>query len=502
MRSSRLWMIACLLVACANATPADTTASAAPPGSGSAEAPKGEAPPKLPAPGAPEQLALAKDVVRWLVEGKHEKVRALFDEAMNEALPSERAVGKTWGAVEAQFGALEKQVGAVSQKQDPYTVVLVTCVFEKSPMDVRLVFDAEGRLAGFQVVATTNPEAYGERPQTPKPPFPYGEREVLYDNAAAKTKIGGTLTVPPGGGPHPAVLLITGSGSQDRDETLFGHKPFLVIADHLTRKGFAVLRVDDRGMGTSTGDPATSTVDDHASDVAASVAFLKRQAEIDPKRIGLVGHSEGGVLAAMVAARSSDVAFVVSLAGPAVSGAELNPMQVEALLRAQGVAGPIVAEIVAGQKKLMHLLVTDAPEDELRAAVKELAKAGAKATPGANPDDVETQKAVGSELVRLLSPWFRSWAKADTPAYLAKVRVPILIMIGDKDLQVPADENLAKARAALATNPRAQFEKLAGLNHLFQTANTGSMEEYLTIAETISPTALVRMSAWLLEQAK
>ncbi len=467
-----------------------------------------------PAPaGAIDHEARAKQIVTWLDAGEHAKVRELFDEAMTAALASDIAIAATWSAIEAQFGQLDRQIGTSVSTQAPYTIVLVTCQFASAPMDVRVVFDQAGRLAGLQITPTQNPEAYGERPQTPKPPFPYTERPVSYPNPIGGIQIGGTLTIPAGAGRHPAVVLITGSGSQDRDETLFGHKPFLVIADHLTRRGIAVLRLDDRGVGQTTGDPTTATVEDHVTDVEAGLAFLTTQPEIDPHRIGLIGHSEGGVIAAVVAAKSSgpagprpnsagpssaDVAFVVSLAGPAVSGAELNPMQVRALLTASNAPAPIVDEIVFGQQALMKLLVANAPEQDLRDAIKQLAIVAVELTPGAKPDDLAAQKTAAQELVPLLSPWFRSWAKLDPALHLAKIDVPILILIGDKDLQVPAAANLERARVALAGNPNARFEQLPGLNLLFQTATTGMIEEYATIPETFSPVALDRMTEWLL----
>ena len=449
--------------------------------------------------------ALAKQIVTWLDAGDSAKVREHFDEAMNAALPSDLAVAATWSAIETQFGQLEQQLGTTLQDQAPYTIVLVTCKFASAPMDVRLVFDASRRLAGIQVTATQNPEAYGERPQTPKPPFPYTQREVRYPNVAGGIEIGGTLTLPEGAGPHPAVLLITGSGSQDRDETLFGHKPFWVIADHLSRRGIAVLRVDDRGVGQTTGDPMVATVEDHIGDVEAGVAFLREQPEIDPRRIGLIGHSEGGLIASVVAAKpgpegASEVAFVVSLAGPAISGAELNPIQVRALLEATSAPQSIVDEIVAGQEQLMKLLLADAPDDQLLEAIKALATVAVELTPGADPDDLDAKKAAAMQLAVLLSPWFRSWAKLDPGPYLAKIDVPILIMIGERDLQVPASVNLARAKAALASNPAAQTMAMPGLNHLFQTAKTGTVEEYATLGETFSPTALDAMTQWLLAQ--
>jgi pimeloyl-ACP methyl ester carboxylesterase len=445
--------------------------------------------------------ATAKQIVTWLDAGEHQKVRELFDAAMNEAIANDAALAATWAAIELQFGQFRQQLNITVSQQAPYTIALVTCAFEHAPMDVRLVFDDYDHLAGLQITPSQSVEAYGERPQTPKPPFPYTVEEVRYPNVAAGIEIGGTLTLPSGPGPHPVVLLITGSGAQDRDETLFGHKPFAVIADRLTRDGIAVLRVDDRGVGKTTGDPTTSTVEDHASDVEAGLAFLAARSDIDAKRIGLIGHSEGGVIAPMVAARSNEVAFIVSLAGPGVSGAALNPMQVRALLEAGGGPAEVIDEIVAGQTELMKLLVADAPDAQLQEAVKQLAMAAVKLTPGAKPDDLDAQKTVAREMVPLLSPWFRSWAKADPAVHLAKLDIPILVLIGDKDLQVPADANLAAIDAALIGKPNVRTEKLVGLNHLFQTAKTGTMDEYVLLSESFNPAALDLLTQWVVDVA-
>jgi uncharacterized protein len=449
-----------------------------------------------------DHQATAKQIVTWLDAGEHAKIRDLFDAAMSKAIPSDALLEATWQAIEQQFGQYQLQLETTITQQDPYTVALVTCAFEKAPMDVRLVFDAGNRLAGLQVVPSQSVTAYGERPQLPKPPFPYVEEEVAYKNPVTNIEGGGTLTLPPGPGPHPAVLLITGSGSQDRDETLFGHKPFAVIADRLTRDGVAVLRVDDRGIGKTGGDPATSTVEDHATDVEAGIAFLAAREDIDAKRIGLIGHSEGGVIAPIVAARSDKIAFIVSLAGPGVSGAALNPMQVRALLEAGGGPKEIIEQIVAGQTELMALLVADAPEEQLIEAVKQLALVAVKLTPGAKPDDLDAAKAAALQIAPLLSPWFRSWAKLDPAVHLAKLEIPVLVMIGDKDLQVPAEPNLAVIDGALAGKPKVRTEKLPGLNHLFQTAKTGTVEEYVTLSETFAPAALDMLAQWVVEFSK
>ncbi|MFO7564493.1 MAG: alpha/beta fold hydrolase [Enhygromyxa sp.] len=446
-----------------------------------------------------DHRATATQIVTWLEAGEHAKIRALFDDAMSKAIPTDAMLDATWKAIETQFGQYQLQLETSVSQQDPHTIVLVTCAFEKAPMDVRLVFDLADRLAGLQVVPSQSLTAYGERPQTPTPPFPYAEQEVVYPNEGAGIEIGGTLTLPAGPGPHPAVLLITGSGSQDRDETLFGHKPFAVIADRLTREGVAVLRVDDRGVGKTTGDPASSTIEDHASDVEAGLAFLAARPDIDGERLGLIGHSEGGVIAPLVAARSDKVAFIVSLAGPGVSGAALNPMQVRALLEAGGGPPELIEEIVAGQTELMALLVADAPEEQLIEAVEKLTTLAAKLDPSAKPDELN---AAARELAPLRSPWFRSWVKLDPAVHLAKLEIPVLVMIGDKDLQVPADPNLAAINAALAGKPKVRTEKLAGLNHLFQTAKTGAVEEYVTLSETFAPVALDMLAQWVVEVSK
>jgi pimeloyl-ACP methyl ester carboxylesterase len=491
MKIQSFVLLTCLVLACDRETPEQSDPKPEP------ASPKVED--ELP---MPDPEAKAREIVAWIDAGEHAKVRALFDDAMNKAIPNDAMLDATWTAIETQFGQYQRQLGTKVERHDPYTIVLVTSAFENTPMDVRIVFDDGHRLAGFQITPSQSADAYGERPQTPKPPFPYTEEEVRYPNSVAGIEIGGTLTLPAGPGPHPAVLLITGSGSQDRDETLFGHKPFAVIADRLTRDGVAVLRVDDRGVGKTTGDPTTSTVEDHATDVEAGLAFLAARADIDPKRIGLIGHSEGGVIAPIVAARSAKVAFIVSLAGPGVSGAVLNPMQVRALLEAGGGAKDVVEEIVAGQTELMALLVADAPEKELQEAVKRLATTAVKLQPGAKPDDVDAAKAVAREMVPLLSPWFKSWAKTEPTEHLAKLEIPILVMIGDKDLQVPAEQNLAAINAALAGKPNVRTEQLAGLNHLFQTAKLGTVEEYVTLSETFAPAALDMLAQWVVETSK
>jgi uncharacterized protein len=445
--------------------------------------------------------ALAGHVIDWLAAGEHAKVRALFAADMAKAVPDDAALAAMWSGVEGKLGKLERQLAVTESDHDGYHIVDVTCAFGVGVMDLRLVFDGERHVAGFFVRPTTRTDVYGARPQTPKAPFPYEEREVLYDNPADGSKIGGSLTLPPGPGPHPAVLLITGSGAQDRDETIFGHKPFLLIADRLTRQGIAVLRVDDRGIGKTTGSTESATIETHATDAEAGVAFLAAQKEIDKARIGLVGHSEGGIIAAVVASRSKAVAFVVSLAGTGLPGSQINPLQIAAILRAEGSVPPEgIAAIVEEQKKLMKLVADGADQATLMKALEHAVQVAQKWA----PDDEKAQIAVSvaAGLTALGSPWFRSFVKLDPAPYWRKVTVPVLAMIGDKDTQVPADENFAAMKAALAQNRDASFEKLAGLNHLFQPAKTGLMAEYSKIETTFDEAALDLLGKWLRKRAK
>jgi dipeptidyl aminopeptidase/acylaminoacyl peptidase len=340
------------------------------------------------------------------------------------------------------------------------------------------------------------------RPQDPKPPFPYVEREVGYANGAVH--LAGTLTLPAGKGPFPAVLLITGSGPQNRNEEIFNHRPFWVIADHLTRAGIAVLRVDDRGVGSSTGAGPGDTTAEFATDVLAGVSFLATLPEIARDRIGLLGHSEGGVIAPMVASRSTDVAFIILLAGTGVPGDEVLMRQVERIARAGQAPEDRIAKTLALERQALDLLLHEKDEAVLRAKLRDNARAGLALLPDGE------RKALGSDsgaaiesLVRpALSAWFRYFISYDPRPALRQVHVPVLALNGDKDVQVAADQNLPEIEAALrqAKNPDVTVRRMPGLNHLFQAAGTGSPEEYGKIDETISPAVLDLITHWILDR--
>ncbi len=344
-----------------------------------------------------------------------------------------------------------------------------------------------------------------ERPQDPKKPYPYREEEVSYRNTSAGVTLAGTLTLPASGSPFPAVLLISGSGPEDRNETVFGHHPFWVLADYLTRRGIAVLRVDDRGVGGSTGSSSRSTTEDFAEDVLAGVNFLLNRHEIDSRHIGLIGHSEGGMIAPMAAVRSSDVDFIVLLAAPGLPGDEILYLQAAAIARADGASDEAIAKNRANQERIFAVLKSEADSttaaDELHTILEESVDSS-RADDKKSTDDSET--AIKMQIEQVLTPWFRFFLRYDPLPTLEKVTCPVLALNGEKDLQVLPEENLSAVRSALkaGANPHFSVKELPGLNHLFQTAGTGAITEYATIEETIAPSALREIGDWIQEEVQ
>jgi pimeloyl-ACP methyl ester carboxylesterase len=338
------------------------------------------------------------------------------------------------------------------------------------------------------------------RPQEPKKPYPYLEEEVTYENSAAKIKLAGTLTLPKTDLPVAAVLLITGSGAQDRDESLLGHKPFLVLADYLTRRGIAVLRVDDRGVGGSTGDVSRSTTDDFAGDVLAGVAYLKGRKEINSRQIGLAGHSEGGLIAPLAASRSDDVAFVVMLAGTGVSGEEILYLQGAQIAKAQGASALALAVTRASQERMYKVIREEPDLAKMEAQLRKVVAEQIAVAVAASPDSKAALEAQAEAQVKaVLSPWYRFFLTYDPVPALRKVRCPVLAINGEKDLQVDPKQNLPAIEKALQDggNADSTIKELPGLNHLFQHCQTGAPSEYGKIDETFSPEALEIVGNWI-----
>ncbi|NDK55152.1 alpha/beta hydrolase family protein [Pontibacter fetidus] len=338
------------------------------------------------------------------------------------------------------------------------------------------------------------------RPQEPIKPYPYQETEVTIENKTAGIKLAGTLTLPIKNAKAPAVILVNGSGPHDRDQPIMGHKPFLVLADYLTRQGFAVLRLDDRGVGKSEGNFATATTDDFATDIEAAYTYLKNNNVIEPQKIGLIGHSEGALVAAKVAAKHPDVAFVVLMAGTAVPGTELLIAQNKALLKAAGVPQAPLQKYLQLRKAQFEVAATETDLFKASDKIKQLEQ-----TAKTNLTEQE-QKQLGltpqsqqAIVAQLSSPWMRYFLKYNPAPTLQKLKMPVLALNGTKDLQVPYQQNLPATEKALkaASNKKYTIKEMPGLNHLFQTATTGMINEYGQLEETIAPAALETISTWI-----
>jgi uncharacterized protein len=338
------------------------------------------------------------------------------------------------------------------------------------------------------------------RPQEPKPPFPYTSEDVTFTNDKFNIKLAGTLTMPNGKGPFKAVIMITGSGAQNRNEELMGHKPFLIIADYLSRNGIAVLRYDDRGVGGSQGNYPEATSADLATDAEAAFNYLKNIPGINKKEIGLIGHSEGSLIAAIIAASNTYIGFIVSLAGPGVSGQQIIVRQTEDIGRLSGIKEEDLKESVGVNKKLFAVLRkekdNDKAEKKVFALYEDILKK--KKTPNAEMEkDIKQMKQ--SFNVNKYT-WLRYFLTTDPSVFWKKVECPVLALNGEKDLQVSAHENLHSIEKALKTggNESVKTVNLPGLNHLFQHCITGLPAEYGTIEETFSPEVLKIITNWIL----
>lgn len=335
------------------------------------------------------------------------------------------------------------------------------------------------------------------RPQEPTEPYPYIEEEVTIQTPDPSLRLAGTLTLPRAVERPPAAILISGSGPQNRDEALMGHKPFLVLADHLTRNGIAVLRLDDRGVGQSTGTFATATSADFADDVFAAVQFLESRGDVG--EIGLIGHSEGGLIGPMVANRSPEVDFVIMMAGPGLTGEELLYLQSRVIILASGGTEEAAALNRTSQEALFMILKAEADDPAAEVKLRAVMKAAAtESSAGLSDEELEPQ--IRAQLQQLLSPWFRFFLTYDPVPALQQLKAPVLALNGEKDTQVPVVENFTAIRKALEEGGHTDFElvEMPGLNHLFQTAETGAPAEYASIEETMSPVALETISAWIL----
>lgn len=359
---------------------------------------------------------------------------------------------------------------------------------------------ATGLVAGMHVSISMGDVPGGQvrHPQEEaieKAPQPYKSEEVSFENVSAHVKLAGTMSLPNGQGPFPAVLLIAAAGPEGRDEEVMGHHVFVVLADYLLRHGIAVLRYDKRGVGASSGDLSKATFDDLVSDAVTAFRYLKFQPGVDRRHLGVIGHSEGGSIAPAVAVNDKDVSFVVAMAGSGLSG-EVRIAEQQAYLAQESGASP---EQQAQIRALCHNLfkevasTTDdgAASGQITAMIERARNAGVVSADGA----ADMRKLMTTQLIRQ--------ELSDDPAkYLKNLHAPILAIVGSLDRIVPAGPYVAVMKPALARIPGSRVEVLQGLNHVMQTAQTGYAREFGTIEESISPVALKVVGDWIQAQLR
>ncbi|MGJ8636629.1 MAG: alpha/beta hydrolase family protein [Phycisphaerales bacterium] len=340
------------------------------------------------------------------------------------------------------------------------------------------------------------------RPQVPTEPYGYRSEDVTYKNPLADgIVLAGTLTIPEGKGPFPAAILISGSGPQDRNETVFGHQPFLVLADHLTKQGIAVLRYDDRGTHESTGDYLASNSADFATDANAAFSYLLTRSEIDPDAIGFVGHSEGGLIAplaitehALGADTEHPIAFLVMLAGPGTSSQQILQSQNRLIALSQGVSEEEIDKAVEFNAQIIQASITANSTEEAQESIRQLFTD--EVMEEMDLSDMQAQ----TVMTQYSTPWMRYFLTYDPAEYLPRIDIPILALNGELDLQVPAQENLDGLRKLLKAHPDSTIKELKDLNHMFQHAKTGALGEYNDIEETFAPEAMQIISDWINER--
>lgn len=350
-----------------------------------------------------------------------------------------------------------------------------------------------------------------DRPQTPKPPYPYHSEDIIYYNGDSTIQYGATITAPKDTLRHPALVLVTGSGPENRDEELFEHKPFAVIADYLTRRGYVVLRVDDRGVGLSTGDMEHATSEDFAKDVSVGIDYLRTRHEVDTTRIGLLGHSEGGMIAPMVANIRKDVHFIVLMAAPGIPITQLMEEQGAAVLKSMGTSPGAIERYATLYRSLLQAIIHAQDSVTLRNSITDTVEQWIKTTPAeivmgttGIHDDATREHFIDMFAGLAGNTWYRYFLAFDPQPHLRKLNCKVLALNGDKDIQVISKSNLEGIRQSLAQSRSKDYEiqELPGLNHLFQSCQTCTVMEYSQLTETINPDVLKAISDWLDKNVK
>ena len=367
--------------------------------------------------------------------------------------------------------------------------------WEQNGLNVALTLVRTNGDSGVDQPAASSRAA--RRPQTPRPPFPYQSLELTFKNEQEGISFGATVTYPSGEGPFPGVVLISGSGQQDRNHSLFGHQTFAVLADALTRSGMAVLRYDDRGVGESGGAESLAgvTSESFARDVLSAYQRLSSLPYVDASRVGLAGLSEGGSIAPMIVEMSrrapGSIApphFLVLLGASAVPGDALMMAQSRALLEASGAGEEQIRSAAQANRAVYDVALSDLSDEQAAEAIRAILE-----DLGLSDDQIAAQVAA------LTSAWYRSFLRYNPAPVLKELDQAVLALYGALDVQVPPQQNAPAMREALSAAPTERFsvEVIEGVNHLLQPANTGSPSEYGQIETTIAESVLTAITSWL-----
>ncbi len=406
------------------------------------------------------------------------------------------SAGKWNGTFESPMQTAQKfAINQIRIEQDSIwmdvkTIGLVYAGFLDRDKDVMKGVMKQGPFESAMILVRSENEQSGlSRKQDVFPPYSYTEEEVQFKNSAGNALLTGSLTYPKSGGPFPAVVLVNGSGQQNRDSEVFGHRPFKVLADHLTKNGFAVLRYDDRGVGGSKGEVNLATTIDFASDANAAVDFLSKKTNINGEKIGIIGHSEGALIAEIVASESNKVKYIALLSGPVIKGDSLLILQSYALGKVGGLSETALDANKANNRKLYNILLEDESPKVLAASLEEELIHQNNGNP-LTPD-------MKIKLSPMMSPWFRTFLRIDPAYYLKQVKVPIFASFGGKDVQVPANENIYCLQRLHLNTTDVTIKDYPNLNHLFQNAQTGKIEEYFENSESFNEQLMDDLTKWL-----
>ncbi|ODM55000.1 alpha/beta hydrolase [Elizabethkingia meningoseptica] len=441
----------------------------------------------------------ASEFVDHLFTKKYEECVKLEDEEVKDKMP-EGVLEMVNNQLSGMFGDYKKIISTKKSTGEATPTVLVYTEFSNQKVIFKIPFSKNNKVLGIFKGPDEEVSVAVSRPQTPQPPFSYKTEDVKFKNETEGNLLAGTISIPSDKKDFPIAVMITGSGAQDRDEEIMGHKPFAVIANYLAKNGIGTLRLDDRGVGESEKGKDGATSADFATDINSAVNFLAKRGYTN---IGLIGHSEGGMIAPMVANMNKNVKFQVLLAGPGVTGEQILLQQTYDISKAAG-SDEATLKANRGISEKIFNYANQYKGNDLYADLKNYIITTLASEPSFKDDPKKLEALAESNAKSFTNPWLAYFIKHDPAKVLEKTKTPILALNGSLDLQVNPQQNLSAIKNALKKAGNKDFEvaEVPMLNHLFQTAQTGSPKEYGEIEETFAPKVMEMMKNWILKHQK